>query len=74
MEPQKAHKPENTMTYSTTQRLSLSSLAIACLLAFTINGSLLMGFDHLAHAPAAACANGTSQLAGAESSAGQLAL
>ncbi len=62
------------MTYSTTQRLSLSSLAIACLLAFAINGSLLMGFDHLAHTPAAVCASNSSQLATAANTTVPLAL
>ena len=62
------------MTYRTTQRLSLSSLAIACLLAFAVNGSMLMGFDHLAHAPAAVCANGANQLAKAANATVPLAL
>ena len=41
------------MNYASTQRIRNSSLAIACLIAFTVNGSMLMGFDHLAHTPAA---------------------
>ena len=62
------------MTYTTTRHLSIRSLAIACLIAFALNGSMLMGFDHLAHTPAAVCASGTSQLAEAASATEQLAL
>ena len=62
------------MNYASTQRIRISSLAIACLIAFTVNGSMLMGFDHLAHTPAAVCASGTSQLAEAASATEQRAL
>ena len=51
------------MNYASTQRIRISSLAIACLIAFTVNGAMLMGFDHLAHTPAAICASATPQLA-----------
>ncbi len=62
------------MSYAKSHRLSISKLAIACVVTLAINGSMLLGFDQLAHSTDAVNASGTSQLAKAASAAGRLAL
>lgn len=52
------------MSYANTHRFSISGFAFACLLTISINGSMLLGFNHLAQSHDSVNTNTASQLAG----------
>lgn len=52
------------MSYANTHRFSISGFALACCLAIAINGSVLLGFNHLAQSHDTVNTNAASQLAG----------
>jgi len=53
------------MSYAKTHRFSISGFAFACILTVAVNGSVLLGFNHLAQPHDTVNANTASQLAGA---------
>lgn len=59
-----AREKENSMSYANSQRFSIAGFALACAITLAINGSLLLGFDHLAQSADATAANTVSPLAG----------
>lgn len=62
------------MSYVNTNRFSIGGLAVACALTVAINGSVLLGFNHLAQSHDTANMNAASQLAGTAVPATQVAL
>ncbi len=62
------------MSYVNTHRFSIGGLAVACVLTVAINGSVLLGFNHLAQSHDTANMNAASQLAGATAPAPGVAL
>lgn len=62
------------MSYVNSHRFSLGRLAAACIVALAVNGSVLLGFNHLAQSSDAPDANAASQSAGAQTPATQVAL
>jgi len=53
------------MSYANSQRFSIAGFALACAITLALNGSLLLGFDHLAQSADATAANSVNPLAGA---------
>lgn len=53
------------MSYANTHRFSISGFAFACCLCIAINGSVVLGFNHLAQSHDTVNTNVESQLAGA---------
>jgi CHASE3 domain sensor protein len=51
------------MSYANTRRFSISGFAFACCLTVVINGSVLLGFNHLAQSHDTVNANTASQMA-----------
>lgn len=62
------------MSYANTHHFSIGGLAIACIIAVALNGSVLLGFDQLAQSSHEAGANSLNQLAGAQAPASQATL
>lgn len=62
------------MSYANTHRFSIGGFAIACALTVLINGSVLLGFNHLAQSHDTDKMNIASQLAGAVVPATQVAM
>ncbi len=53
------------MSYANTHRFSISGFAFACFLSIAVNGSVLLGFNHLAQSHDTVNANASGQLADA---------
>ena len=53
------------MSYANSHRFSIGGFAIACALTVAVNGSMLLGFNHLAQSHDAVNAHAASQLAAA---------
>ncbi len=62
------------MSYVNTHRFSIGGFVIACTLTVAINGSVLLGFNHLAQSHEIVDMNTASQSAGALVPATQVAM
>lgn len=62
------------MSYPNSPHFSIGGFAIACALTLAINGSMLLGFNHLAQSHDASKAHAASQLAGAIAPASKVAM